>query len=220
MEVKAVGKYVRVQPRKVRIIADQVRGRNAVHAAAILRYHTSKGAKMLRKILVSAIANAQENHGLSADTLNIQTIMVDEGPRLKRMQARAMGRGNRIIKKTSHITVVVEDGEAVKAVKPHGTKAKPRPSFAAAAKPKKGKKAEESKVDAAAPAETTEEVVATEPQATVEETSAAPVEATEAEASEAPEEEGGAEAEPVEKESTAEAEGAEAVTEEENKENS
>ncbi|HJP84056.1 MAG TPA: 50S ribosomal protein L22 [Fimbriimonadaceae bacterium] len=220
MEVKAVGKYVRVQPRKVRIIADQVRGRNAVHAAAILRYHTSKGAKMLRKILVSAIANAQENHGLSADTLNIQTIMVDEGPRLKRMQARAMGRGNRIIKKTSHITVVVEDAEAVKAVKPHGTKAKPRPSFASAAKPKKGKKAEEAKVEAATPVETTEDVVATEPEATVEETTAAPVEATEVEASEAPEEEGGAEAEPVEKESTAEAEGAEATTEEENKENS
>jgi large subunit ribosomal protein L22 len=193
MEVRAVGKYVRVQPRKVRIIADQVRGRNAVHAAALLQYHTSKGAKMLRKILVSAIANAEENHGISRDTLNIQTIMVDEGPRLKRMQARAMGRGNRIVKKTSHITVVVEDAEQPKALKPHGTKAKPRPTFAAA-KPKKGKKAEEAKAEAvAAPVDErtesqVEEVVAAETEA-VEETVVAE-EATPVTESEAPEEAG------------------------------
>lgn len=167
MEVKAVGKYMRVQPRKVRIIADQVRGRNAVHAAALLQFHKSKSAHLLRKILVSAIANAAENHGLSADTLNISAITVDEGPRLKRMQARAMGRGNRIVKKTSHITVVVEDVEPVKAVKPHGTKAKPRPTFAAAPKGKgKAKKADEAKVEAAPVIE----------EASVEEVTAAPVE--------------------------------------------
>lgn len=185
---------MRVQPRKVRIIADQVRGRNAVHAAALLQYHTSKGAKLLRKILVSAIANAEENHGMSADTLNIQTIMVDEGPRLKRMQARAMGRGNRIVKKTSHITVVVEDVEQPKAVKPHGTKAKPRPTFAAA-KPKKGKKSDEAKAEAvAAPAEEVtdtkvEEVVAAEPEA-VETTETVVEEATPVTESDAPEEAG------------------------------
>lgn len=172
MEVSAVGKYIRVQPRKVRIIADQVRGRNAVHAAALLQYHTSKGAKMLRKILISAMANAEENHGLSREVLSIHTIKVDEGPRLKRMQARAMGRGNRIVKKTSHITVVVEDVEQVKAVKPHGTKAKPRPTFAAA-KPKKGKKADEAKVEAVAAPVVEEEVVETP----VEETTAAEAEA-------------------------------------------
>ena len=158
---------MRVQPRKVRIIADQVRGRNAMHAAALLQFHKSKSAHLLRKILVSAIANAAENHGLSADTLNISAITVDEGPRLKRMQARAMGRGNRIVKKTSHITVVVEDVEPVKAVKPHGTKAKPRPTFAAAPKGKgKAKKADEAKVEAAPVIE----------EASVEEVTAAPVE--------------------------------------------
>lgn len=172
MEVSAVGKYIRVQPRKVRIIADQVRGRNAVHAAALLQYHTSKGAKMLRKILISAMANAEENHGLSREVLSIHTIKVDEGPRLKRMQARAMGRGNRIVKKTSHITVVVEDVEQVKAVKPHGTKAKPRPTFAAT-KPKKGKKADEAKVEAVAAPVVEEEVVETP----VEETTATEAEA-------------------------------------------
>jgi len=131
MEVKAIAKYVRVQPRKVRIIADEVRGKNALHTVSLLRYHTGKGAKALHQVLVSAMANAQENHGISPEQLKIATIFIDEGPRLKRMQARAMGRGNRIVKKTSHITVVVEDYEEAKPVKPHGTKAKPRPTFAA-----------------------------------------------------------------------------------------
>jgi len=138
MEVRAIAKYVRVQPRKVRIIADEVRGKNAEHVVALLRYHTGKGAKALRKVLISAMHNAEENNKLSMDTLKIAAITVDEGPRLKRMQARAMGRGNRIIKKTSHITVVVEDAPLERAVKPHGTKAKPRPTFAASAKGKKG----------------------------------------------------------------------------------
>ena len=137
MEVRAIAKYVRVQPRKVRIIADEVRGKNALHTASVLRYHTSKGAEELRRVLISAMANAQENHNLSPESLKIAAITVDEGPRLKRMQARAMGRGNRIVKKTSHITVVVEEYEVPTAVKPHGTKAKPRPTFAA---PTKGKK--------------------------------------------------------------------------------
>jgi len=137
MEVRATAKYVRVQPRKVRIIADEVRGTNAIHTAGLLRYHTSKGAKALRKVLISAMANAQENHGLSPEQLQIATIFVDEGPRLKRMQARAMGRGNRIIKKTSHITVVVQDVEVAKVVKPHGTKPKPRPTLSGPARGKK-----------------------------------------------------------------------------------
>lgn len=204
MEVRAVGKFVRVQPRKVRILADQVRGRNAVHAAALLQFHTSKGAKMLRKILVSAIANASENHGLSAETLNISTIMVDEGPRLKRMQARAMGRGNRIVKKTSHITVGVEEVEQPKAVKPHGTKAKPRPTFASATKGKKdakAKKVAEAPVEAApvieeAPIEETvvaqvEETTSQEaPEAEPAAEEAAPAEEAKAEEAEASDEKG------------------------------
>lgn len=131
MEVRATAKYLRVQPRKVRIIADEIRDKNAGHAAALLHHHTSKGAKYLRKVIINAVANAVENHGLAPETLKISTIMVDEGPRLKRMTAKAMGRGARILKKTSHITVVVEDAEPVAAVKPHGAKAKARPTFAA-----------------------------------------------------------------------------------------
>lgn len=140
MEVKAVAKYLRVQPRKVRIIADEVRGKNAVHVSGLLRYHPSKGARLLGKVLQSAMANAVENHGLSAETLKVSTIMVDEGPSLKRIIARAQGRANRILKKTSHITVVVEDAEPTAIVRAHGTKAKSRPKFAAPEK--KGKKKE------------------------------------------------------------------------------
>ena len=81
MEVKAIAKYVRVQPRKVRIIADEVRGKSAAHTVSLLRYHTSKGAQALHQVLVSAIANAQENHNLSPDQLKIAAITVDEGPR-------------------------------------------------------------------------------------------------------------------------------------------
>src|SRR5471030_547657 len=164
MEVKAVAKYVRVQPRKVRIIADEVRGKSATYTVGLLRYHTGKGAKALSQVLVSAMANAQENHGLSPELLKIAAITVDEGPRLKRMQARAMGRGNRIVKKTSHITVVVEDHEVEKPVKPHGTKSKPRPTFATPTKRSRrgsGKSAEVTEVAAVAPVaeESTPEVV-------------------------------------------------------------
>ena len=166
MEVQAITKYVRVQPRKVRIVADEIRGMSAVYAAQKLRFHKSKGAFALRKTLVSAMANALENHNIPAEALKVAAITVDEGPRLKRMQARAMGRGNRIIKKTSHITVTVEETELARIVRPHGTKAKPRPTFAAL-KSKKGTKKDEAVAEAPmadepmveAPAVEVEEVV-------------------------------------------------------------
>ena len=165
MEVRAVAKYIRVQPRKVRLVAREVRGAPAALAAHKLRFHPSKGAKALHKVLVSAMANAQENHGISPDLLRISNIAVDEGPHMKRMQARAMGRGNRILKKTSHITVTVEDYDGEQTVKPHGTKAKPRPTLAG----KRGKKGSAPAApEAAAPvAEVVEEV--TTPEITSEE---------------------------------------------------
>lgn len=205
MEVRAVAKYVRVQPRKVRIVADEVRGKSAAHTAALLRYHPSKSARALRKVLVSAMANAQENLGLSPDQLRIAAITVDAGPRIKRIQARAMGRAFRIEKKTSHITVVVEEYEGEVKVKPHGTKAKPRPSFAGLAKAAGKKKkaeaavpAEEVTAESATPEETvdTAEVAAEEASAPAEEPS---VEVTaEAPAEESPAEEAAAEEAPAE----------------------
>lgn len=187
MEVRATAKYVRVQPRKVRIIADEIRGKNCGHAAALLHHHTSKGARSLRKVLINAMANAAENHGLAPENLKIATIMVDEGPRLKRMIAKAMGRGARILKKTSHITVIVTEGEPEVAVKPHGAKAKPRPTFAT--KPTKGPK-NTAPTPGTVPPPVEEPQDPTEPTAPVEEptTDATPQEATPVEASDAPEE--------------------------------
>lgn len=191
MEVRAVAKFVRVQPRKVRLVAREVRGAPAALAANKLRFHPSKGAKALHKVLVSAMANAQENHGVSPDMLRISNIAVDEGPHMKRMQARAMGRGNRILKKTSHITVTVEDYEGEQSVKPHGTKAKPRPTLAG----KRGKKGSAPSAPEAVAAPVVEEV--TTPEVTSEEVSDAveSIEVTQAaaettEAASAPTEEG------------------------------
>lgn len=194
MEARAVAKFVRVQPRKVRIIADQVRGRSAHQAANVLQFHPSKGARVLRKVIMSAVANATENNGANGDNLRIAKILVDEGPVYKRIQARAMGRANRIFKKTSHITVVVEETEPVAPIKPHGTKAKARPSLAKPVKKGKAqsKKQDDAEVKAAeAEAVKTEEAVAeaTEEAQAPEETAAeAPAakatEETEAEAEE------------------------------------
>ena len=143
MEVRAFAKYVRVQPRKVRIVADLVSGKTAEFAAAKLRFHPSKGAGALRKVLVSAMANAAENNGVNSSALRIRSISVDEGPRIKRFTQKAMGRGAAILKKTSHITVVLEDFEPKADQKPHGTKAKPRPKFEAPKKAKASAKKEE-----------------------------------------------------------------------------
>ena len=149
--------------------------------------------------MISAMANARENHGVDPENLRIARIMVDEGPRMKRLMARAMGRGNRILKKTSHITVIVEEFEPAGAVKPHGTKAKPRPTFAA---PKKGKKKAEEKVEeavAAAPvveevteAPVVEEVVEATPEVTPAEPEVVAEVQAEEPAAEANEEEKGA----------------------------
>jgi large subunit ribosomal protein L22 len=156
------------------------------------------------------MANAQENHDLAPDQLRIATIMVDEGPRLKRMQARAMGRGNRIIKKTSHITVVVEDYEAPRPVKPHGTKPKPRPTFAApAAKGGKKKGAEKPVPEGPEVTDTAvEAVVAAEPEAAAQAPEPTPEEATPVTESEAPEEAGSASPVEEQEETTPQAEGA------------
>lgn len=143
MEAKATAKYIRVQPRKVRIVAAEVKGKPAIAAANTLQFHPSKGAFHLRKVLVSAIANAETNLGVPGNVLKISYIMVDEGPRLKRVTQKAMGRGARIVKKTSHITVVLSELEAGKDIKPHGTKAKARPKFEAPKKAKAAKKVEE-----------------------------------------------------------------------------
>ena len=109
MEVQAKLKFERISAQKCRLVADQIRGMRAEHALQLLHMSQKKAAKIIKKVLESAIANAEHNEGLDVDELIVSTIMVDEGPTLKRGRARAKGRGTRILKRTSHITVKVAE---------------------------------------------------------------------------------------------------------------
>jgi large subunit ribosomal protein L22 len=111
MEITAVLRYARISPQKCRLVADTVRGQPVNNALNTLKYMPKKGAKLVYKVLWSAIANAQENAGLDVDDLKVARIQVDAAPQLKRFAARAKGRGTRIIKRNSHITVAVSDGK-------------------------------------------------------------------------------------------------------------
>jgi large subunit ribosomal protein L22 len=111
MEVKAKLKYARISPQKARLVADQVRGLPVEKALETLVYSQTKAAAIVKKILDSAIANAEHNEGADIDELTITQVMVDQAPTMKRIRARAKGRANRILKRTSHITLVVGDGE-------------------------------------------------------------------------------------------------------------
>jgi len=110
MQVAAKLKYARISPQKCRLVADMVRGKPVGQALATLRFTPKKAAELVRKVLESAIANAENNQGADVDELRVKTIMVDEAPSLKRFHARAKGRGNRIVKRNSHITILVGDG--------------------------------------------------------------------------------------------------------------
>ena len=111
MESKAILRTARISPQKARLVADQVRGMQASRAYELLQFSDKKAAHMIGKVLWSAISNAESNLGADIDELKVSTIMVDEGPVLKRFMARAKGRGTRILKRTSHITVVVGSGK-------------------------------------------------------------------------------------------------------------
>ncbi|MEN9917153.1 MAG: ribosomal protein [Pseudomonadota bacterium] len=109
MEVAAHLRYARLSPQKTRLVANPIRGLTVEKAMKNLDMSVKKNAKVLRKVLGSAIANAEHNAGLDIDTLKVSAILVDQGPTLKRMHARAKGRSNRILKPTCHITVKVSD---------------------------------------------------------------------------------------------------------------
>jgi large subunit ribosomal protein L22 len=109
METKAVAKYIRISPQKARLVADTVRGMNVDEAITALRFMPKKGARILRKVIESAVANADQMETIDVDTLYIKSIEINGGPSLKRFRPRAMGRATRIIKRTSHITVVVDE---------------------------------------------------------------------------------------------------------------
>ena len=105
---RAVLKRFRESPRKVRMVADMIRGRSVDDALSILRLQQRKAARMLAKVLGSAIANATENEKADPDNLVVKNVQIDGGPVEKRWMARSMGRANRITKRTSHVTIVVD----------------------------------------------------------------------------------------------------------------
>jgi len=106
-EVSAVLRWARISAQKVRLVANQVRGKNAEKALDILQFSEKKGAAILKKVLESAIANAEHNEGADVDELVISRIFVDEGATMKRIKPRAKGRADRILKRSCHITVEV-----------------------------------------------------------------------------------------------------------------
>ncbi len=109
MEAKAVAKYIRVSPRKTRLVAENIKGKGVEDALNILRFTPKKPAQILSKVLYSAISNAEQMPGVDVDSLIVEAVMVNEGPTWKRIQPRAMGRAYRIRKRTSHITIVVKE---------------------------------------------------------------------------------------------------------------
>lgn len=109
MEARAVGKHIRISPQKARLVADVIRGMHVEQAITTLRFMPKKGAGILQKIIESAVANAAQDDTADIDNLYVKKVFVDGGPSLKRIRPRAQGRATGIIKRTSHITVVLDE---------------------------------------------------------------------------------------------------------------
>ena len=109
MEARAVAKFMRISPRKVRLVAENIKGKPVEDALNILKFTPKKAADALSKVLYSALANAEQTPGVDVDSLMVSNVEVNEGPTWKRIMPRAMGRAYRIRKRTSHITVWVKD---------------------------------------------------------------------------------------------------------------
>jgi len=111
MATKATLRFTRQAPRKMRLVADQIRGKSVEKALNILAFSEKESAEVLKKVLESAIANAEHNDNADIDELKIIEICVDQGPTLKRMMPRARGRADRLLKPTSHVTITVAEQE-------------------------------------------------------------------------------------------------------------
>lgn len=109
MEVRSTLKMARISPQKARLVADQIRGLPVERAIELLTFSEKKAGGLMKKLVDSAIANAEHNEGADIDELKVAAVQVNEGPTMKRLRARAKGRANRILKRTSHITVTVSD---------------------------------------------------------------------------------------------------------------
>ena len=111
METRAYLKGTRLSPQKAALVADQIRGKKVDEALDFLIFNKQKGSAIIKKLLESAIANAENNNSLDIDELKVKNILIDEGPTGKRYMPRARGRVNQILKRSSHITVIVSDGK-------------------------------------------------------------------------------------------------------------
>lgn len=109
MESKAVAKYVRIAPRKVRVVMDLIRGKNVAEAFAILKFTPKAGAEVVEKVLRSAVANAENNFDMDVEKLYVKMAFADQGPTLKRIHPRSRGQAFKILKRTSHVTIVVDE---------------------------------------------------------------------------------------------------------------
>ena len=107
--VKASHKFARISPQKCRLVADLVKGKPVAEAVEVLNFSVKKGARLIAKVLQSALANAEHNVGLDIDELVVKNILVDQAPTYKRFKARAKGRASNILKRNSHITVVLSE---------------------------------------------------------------------------------------------------------------
>jgi large subunit ribosomal protein L22 len=106
-QARAIGKYIRISPRKVRQVVDLIRGKEVAEAFAILKFVPNRATAPVGKVLKSAVSNAEHNYEMNPDSLYVKEIYVDAGPTLKRIKPRAQGRADLIMKRSSHITVVV-----------------------------------------------------------------------------------------------------------------
>ncbi len=109
MEARAMVKHIRISSRKVNIVIDLIRGKKVGEAFAILKHTPKAASEVLEKLLKSAVANAENNNGMNIDNLYVSEVYATQGPTLKRFRAAAMGRGVRILKRTSHVTLVVKE---------------------------------------------------------------------------------------------------------------
>jgi len=109
METRAHAKYLRISPRKAHLVARELTGKKVEEALNLLRFTPKKGARLLTKVLKSAVANASHNAHLDVDTLFVKRVVVNAGPTMKRFMPRAMGRATRVLKRSSHITVILDE---------------------------------------------------------------------------------------------------------------
>ena len=148
-EVRAVAKWVRMSPRKARLVAEHIRGRSVPEARTVLAFTPRAAARELEKVLRSAVANAEANHNLVGDELVVSSAFVDEGPVLKRWRARARGRAARIRKPMCHITVVLAPAAQQQQQRPEPAPAKPEATAEEKPAPKRKPRAKKKKKEEA-----------------------------------------------------------------------